>query len=384
MDVVYLLYTGGAILLPMTGYDKELFRAVAACRHARFDATSRTFHIEDTETNRLGIEKLLGNRTYAIADEASGFLSVRNFFSREPEGCVAIPASPNDERADTPEYFPPEWKEKMETELRARKYSPRTRATYLHYNRSLCRLLRKPPEDITGDDIQRYLAFQEKDLKLSASSMNLALSSFGFFYGSVMKCDVVNERRRPKQDKKVPVVLSRTEVRKMLAAKTNAKHKLLLMLVYSAGLRVSEAVALKKEHMDAARRLVRISGKGRKERYAPLSDDACLFLENYCAIHGIETWIFPGAKAGTHLSVRSAQHICEAALRTAGIDKGASIHSLRHTFATHLLENGTDIRYIQELLGHNSIRTTERYTHVARRGALKVRSPMDSLDTGED
>jgi site-specific recombinase XerD len=170
----------------------------------------------------------------------------------------------------------------------------------------------------------------------------------------------------------------------MLAAKTNAKHKLLLMLVYSAGLRVSEAVALKKEHMDVARRLVRISGKGRKERYAPLSDGACLFLENYCAAHGIETWIFPGAKAGTHLSVRSAQHICEAALRTAGIDKGASIHSLRHTFATHLLENGTDIRYIQELLGHNSVRTTERYTHVARRGALKVKSPMDSLDLGED
>ncbi|MCL2610036.1 MAG: phage integrase N-terminal SAM-like domain-containing protein, partial [Treponema sp.] len=173
MDVVYLLCAGGTISLPMTGYDKELFRAVVACRQARFDAPSRTFHIEDTEPNRLVIEKLLGKRTYAIADEASGSLSVRNFFSLEPEGRAAIPASPKDERADAPEYFAPEWKEKLETELRARKYSPRTRSTYLHYNRSLCRLLRKTPKEITEDDIQKYLAFQEKDLKLSASSMNL-------------------------------------------------------------------------------------------------------------------------------------------------------------------------------------------------------------------
>ncbi|MCL2600868.1 MAG: phage integrase N-terminal SAM-like domain-containing protein, partial [Treponema sp.] len=197
MDVVYLLYTGGTILLPMHGYDKQLFRAVASCWQARFDAPSRTFHIEDTETSRLGIEKLLGSRTYVIADEANGSVIVRNFLSRELEGLAVSPSvsvSPDGERADAPEYFSPHWKEKLETELRARKYSPRTRTTYLHYNRSLCRSSRKAPEDITGDDIQAYLAFQEKDLKLSASSMNLALSSFGFFYGAVMKRDVVNER----------------------------------------------------------------------------------------------------------------------------------------------------------------------------------------------
>jgi len=200
-----------------------------------------------------------------------------------------------------------------------------------------------------------------------------------------MRQTVACEHHRPKQDNKVPVVLSKTEVKNMLEAKTNPKHKILLMLVYSAGLRVGETVRLKKEHIDLSRKSIRIvSGKGRKDRYTLLSDSVCRLIKDYYASFNIETWVFPGAKKSSHLSIRSAQHICADALYRAGINKGASIHSLRHTFATHLMENGTDIRYIQELLGHNSIRTTERYTHVARRGALRIISPLDSLDEGED
>jgi site-specific recombinase XerD len=124
-------------------------------------------------------------------------------------------------------------------------------------------------------------------------------------------------------------------------------------------------------------------GKGRKDRYTVLSETACCFIEKYYTMHDIQTWIFPGSKANTHIAIRTAQHICEDALDSAGIEKGASIHNLRHTFATHLLENGTDIRYIQKLLGHNSIRTIEKYTHVARKNALKVQSPLDSIEKEE-
>jgi site-specific recombinase XerD len=197
----------------------------------------------------------------------------------------------------------------------------------------------------------------------------------------VVKQNIVDGQRRPKQDQKLPAVLSMPEIKKMLTVKNNIKHRLLLMLVYSAGLRVSEVVSLKKEDIDPRRKLIRVvSGKGRKDRYTLLSDQVIQGLETYQAAYKIETWLFPGTSPDSHLSIRSAQHICESALRDANVVKNASIHSLRHAFATHLLENGTDIRYIQELLGHASIRTTERYTHVARHKALAIRSPLDSLE----
>jgi site-specific recombinase XerD len=152
------------------------------------------------------------------------------------------------------------------------------------------------------------------------------------------------------------------------------------MLAYSSGLRVSEVVALKKEHIDFQRKTVLIcGGKGRKDRYTLLSDRAADFMLQYCSLCKIGSWLFPGISAGCHLSIRSAQNIFIKALKKAGIAKPATIHSLRHSFATHLLESGTDIRYIQELLGHAALRTTQRYTHVARRAVLKIRSPLDTF-----
>ena len=148
-----------------------------------------------------------------------------------------------------------------------RKYSPKMRCAYTNYNKALCRFSRKPPEGITPDDVQKHLAHLEKERNLSASSMNLAISSFKFFYGAVMKRAMPRKQYRPKQDQKVPIVLSRTEVKGLLDAKTNPKHRILLMLVYSAGLRVVEAVRLKKEHIDLSRKTIIVFGKGRKERH---------------------------------------------------------------------------------------------------------------------
>ena len=177
----------------------------------------------------------------------------------------------------------------------------------------------------------------------------------------------------------LPIILSKKEIFELLENEKNVKHRLLLMLVYSSGLRVSEVVSLKKEHIDLSRKVIYImNGKGRKDRCTLLSEKVAGFITEYIAFFNIKTWLFPGQPATNHLSIRSAQHIFEKALRNVRIPKNISIHSLRHSFATHLLENGTDIRYIQNLLGHSNLRTTERYTHIARRSILNIKSPFDS------
>jgi site-specific recombinase XerD len=385
MEVVYLFHENGGVRLPIFDHDKTLFTRIAHTRLCRWDDLRQHFTLAQKDCPALIKQALYGAPYVEVNAKGAGTVSVGNFFSGDAavggKTQIADAGKKRTSQKRLPDMLSPSWIEKTETELRSRKYSPQTRAAYVHYNRDLCRFLQKTPEHITPEDIKKYLAYQEKEKGLSASSMNLALSSFKFFYNHVVKQNIAGEQHRPKQDKKLPAVLSMPEVKKMLAAKNNIKHRLLLMLVYSAGLRVSEVVSLKKDDIDPRRKLIRVvSGKGRKDRYTLLSDQVIQCLEIYQAACRIETWLFPGASPDSHLSVRSAQHICESALRDANVGKNASIHSLRHTFATHLLENGTDIRYIQELLGHASIRTTERYTHVARRKALSIRSPLDNLE----
>jgi site-specific recombinase XerD len=296
-----------------------------------------------------------------------------NYAPRDDTRCLAASQA-------HPDLFSPSWQEKLATELHAGKYSRKTIQAYLHYNKAFCRTLHKRPEDVRPGDIKAYLAYLDRTLDLSASSINLALSSLKFFYTRVLKRDVAQEQHRPRQDKRLPVVLSKAEVEHILKEEKNPKHRLLLMLAYSSGLRVSEVVALKKEDIDFARKAVLIRlAKGRKDRYTLLSERAALFIKDYCALYGINSWLFPGHAAHRPLSIRSAQNIFEKALRNAGIHKIASIHNLRHTFATHLLESGTDIKYIQALMGHVSLRTTERYTHVAHRHVLRIQSPLDTV-----
>jgi site-specific recombinase XerD len=285
-----------------------------------------------------------------------------------------------EESIPLPEQFSVFWRKNLEVELRSRKYSPRTIRSYVYYNRVLCRALQKIPEAVSTEDIKHYLAYLDKERDLSTSSMNLAISAFKFFYGCVLKKNIAQEQHRPRQDKRLPTVLAKSDVKLLLDNEKNPKHRLLLMLAYSSGLRVSEVIVLKREHIDLNRKTVLIRlGKGRKDRYTLLSDRAAAFVKDYCALYAIDTWLFPGQGASGHLSIRSAQNIFDKALAKAGIQKpGLSIHSLRHTFATHLMENGTDIKYIQALLGHVSLRTTERYTHIARRDVLRIQSPLDN------
>ena len=276
--------------------------------------------------------------------------------------------------------FSQQWRTKLEIELRSRKYSQRTIDLYIYFNRLLCTMINKQPEMIQQEDITHFLATIEKVKDYSASSINLAISSIRFFYRKVLKKDITKDQFRPRNSRRLPVVLSKAEIGKILKMEKNPKHRLLLTLVYSSGLRVSEVVSLKREHIDTSRGVINVKlGKGRKDRCTILSEKASRLINDYSALFDMENWLFTGQPASRHLSIRSAQKIFDKAVRQAEINKNISIHSLRHTFATHLLETGTDIRYIQALLGHSSLRTTERYTHVAKREVLKIRSPLDTI-----
>jgi site-specific recombinase XerD len=293
----------------------------------------------------------------------------------DTEQPFAFPVMPS-----LPEKLSEQWRNKLEAALRSRKYSPRTQKAYIYYNRLICRTLQKIPEEIQIDDLTEFLAIMEKSKDYSASSINLAISAIKFFFKNVLKNDGISEHHRPRHDGRLPMVLSKDEIREILDLEKNPKHRLLWMLVYSSGLRVSEVVALKKEHIDLSRKVIYIRlGKGRKDRSTLLSERAASFIEEYCDFYGIEKWLFPGQPPTRPLTIRSAQHIFDKAIRRAGIAKKITIHGLRHTFATHLLESGTDIRYIQTLLGHANPATTERYTHVAKRSVLNIKSPLDSI-----
>jgi site-specific recombinase XerD len=175
------------------------------------------------------------------------------------------------------------------------------------------------------------------------------------------------------------VELSQREIIQTLKGIQNIKHKAILFLTYSAGLRVSEVVRLKVHDIDSERQLIRIEqGKGRKDRYTLLSNTSLEVLKEYASRNKLTQWLFPGEQPETHLSERTVQLIFKKAAEKAKIRKNVSVHSLRHSFATHLLEAGTDLRYIQELLGHKNLKTTEIYTHVSKKDLARIQNPLDA------
>jgi len=185
---------------------------------------------------------------------------------------------------------------------------------------------------------------------------------------------------RPKKEKKLPEILSKNEISKLLKAVKNLKHKAILYLVYSAGLRVGEVVKLKPTDIDSDRMLIPIiQGKGKKDRYTILSETALSILRQYVKVYKPEHWLFPGQHPDKHLTERSVQKVFDNARIDAKIRKNVSVHNLRHSFATHLLEGGVNLRYIQELLGHSSSKTTEIYTHVTQKNLSNIISPLDTI-----
>ena len=190
----------------------------------------------------------------------------------------------------------------------------------------------------------------------------------------------VDKIHRPKRAKLLPNVLSKEEIKLILDAHSNIKHKMMLSLIYSCGLRCGELLALKPIHIDSLRNIVLLkNAKGQKDRIVPLSPKVLNMLREYYSIYKPKKYLFEGQVAGIHYDSRSLQQVLKQALHKAHLTKPATLHWLRHSYATHLLESGTDLRYIQELLGHNSSKTTEIYTHVSTKSIQQIKSPFDNL-----
>lgn len=237
------------------------------------------------------------------------------------------------------------------------------------------------PEQVTREQIRAYLVELASSGRVSAAYCRGARAAIIFLYETTLKQrDKASDLPRMKRPSQLPVVLSQEEVARLFKVTYNLKHKALLMTAYSAGLRVGEVVRLKVSEIDSKRMQVRVTaGKGAKDRYTLLSEITLTILREYFRAFKPKGWLFPGEERADHLTERSAERVFKDSLKKAGIIKPATFHTLRHSFATHLLEDGVDMRYIQELLGHGNIRTTERYTHVSESALGRIKSPMDKL-----
>ena len=274
--------------------------------------------------------------------------------------------------------------EKVRQELRLRNYSHKTIKSYLSCLRSFVKYFSpKHPRQINEEEIRKYLLYLIEEKKLAAGTVNQVFNALRFLYVELYNTSfVISKLPRPMKEHKLPDVLNEEEVVRIFNAVSNLKHRTMLMLAYASGLRVSEVVSLKVEDFDIDRNMIHIRGaKGKKDRYTLLPVSLKETLHRYWKEYnlGKSGWLFPGAKPNYHLAARSIQHVFERSVRQAGITKPVSMHTLRHSFATHLLEHGTDLRYIQELLGHESSKTTEIYTHVSKQIIGKIKSPLDFI-----
>jgi integrase/recombinase XerD len=268
---------------------------------------------------------------------------------------------------------------KLETELKLRGFTPKTISAYLYHNRKFLEFTKKQPSEIDEDDIKLYLAHLMSELEYKPSSVSLALSCLRFFYQDILERNIFVKVKAPKAEKKLPTVLTKDEVRKLLAATDNFKHKLLIELMYSSGLRVSECARIKINDLELDEKMGTVrGGKGRKDRLIILSEMLIDHVKKYLGKRKDNNpYLFPVNEKC--ISIRMAQKVVNDSAKRADIKKRVFCHCLRSSFATHLLESGTDIRVIQELLGHANLQTTERYTHVSTEQLKKVRSPLDNL-----
>ncbi len=240
---------------------------------------------------------------------------------------------------------------------------------------------RKSPADLTNEDAHDYLCDLFRVQKVSGSVYNTNLCALRFLYKNVLeKSTDFGKIPRQKRGKTLPVVMSLNEMGRVFEVTTNLKHRTLLMTAYSGGLRVGEVCRLQIFAIDSELMRIRVrNGKGRKDRYVMLAENLLLPLREYYKIYRPKVWLFTSANGEKPLATRTAQKVFARSKKKAGIRKPVSFHSMRHSFATHLLEAGADLSYIQALLGHASITTTQIYTKVTITGATSIRSPLDYL-----
>lgn len=260
-------------------------------------------------------------------------------------------------------------------------FSPKTRKNYSGHVRRLLVYGQNQGLEIDEDLLKHYVLYLFDEKSCSHSYVCQLISAYKVLMTTMGKRKQEVQMPRPKRTQLLPKVLSPSEVMHLLSVLDNVKHKAILYTIYASGLRVSEVASLKLTDIEEQRMLIRVEqAKGAKDRYTLLSETGLGYIQKYIKQYQPQYWLFEGQQPNTHISERSVQHIFKHALEVAKINRPVSVHSLRHSFATHLLENGTDLRYIQELLGHQSPRTTQIYTHVSNRTLSKIKSPLDMMD----
>ncbi len=326
-------------------YDEELIHEVRQINDARWSSSKLCWHVPFTQENidLLGIQV-----SQQRLPNSEGMLAVERF-SR--------------------------W-------MHSKRYSVNTIKTYTEALKSfLSHFNEKPFSDINNEDVIAYNNDYILANGLSPSFQNQIVNAIKLFFSACQDTSIeIDKIHRPKRFKLLPNVLSKPEVKRILNAHGNIKHRAMLSLIYSCGLRSSELLSLTPHDIDSKRNIVVIrQAKGNKDRIVPLSPKILELLREYYQFYKPKKYLFEGNGDGEPYGARSLQAVIKFAINKAGIDKPVTLHWLRHSYATHLLESGTDLRYIQELLGHNSSKTTEIYTHVSTKNLQQIRSPFDDL-----
>lgn len=268
--------------------------------------------------------------------------------------------------------------EKLKTEMKLRGLSDKTISTYLFFNGKFLDFIKKGEAEISADDIKKYFA-SLMDQK-SRNTMMLAYSALRFYYDAILKKNIFIDIRMPKKEQTMPNVLSKEEIKKLIETAQTGKSKFIISFLYATGMRVSELVNLKKEDMNLSEKTGWIRrGKGKKDRLFIIPEKILPEIQKFSGDNKDNPYLFASESAVKHLTPRDIQKIIKNTTKLAGINKKVSPHTLRHSFGTHLLDEGVDIRRIQELLGHSSLQTTQIYTHISTEELKKIKSPLDNL-----
>jgi len=355
-----ILYKKEPRLALRFAYDAALVKQVKQVDDAQWSQTLGLWHIPLSEQayNQL---KLL---TQEIATLKKGE-------NRIPHGVILTPVTPEVAEAITT----------FTRYMTQRRYSESTIDTYKNALKHFLQVTNKPIAEITNADLEQfnhsYILANSYSFSYQNQVVNAVKLYFKTFYGSRFNVEKVE---RPRREHKLPNVLSKEEVKAILEAHANIKHRTMLSLIYACGLRRSELLNLKPENIDSKRGiLVILNAKGKKERIVPISERLIGMLRDYYKACRPKVWLFEGQTEGEKYSDVSLENVLKQALKKVKITKKVTLHWLRHSYATHLLESGTDLRFIQELLGHKSSKTTEIYTHVSTQSLKKIKSPFDEL-----
>ena len=363
-DIVITKTTTGTLHIQFH-YNTNIIHSIKKLPLARWHESQKYWSLPNTEPIIRQLENLalMHHLTVGVIDKSVSDQQKPRAYSRFDTVFVPCP-------------------QRMVTRLIELRYSPKTIKTYCTMFEEFANYYSdRQIDDITHEQILAFMYYLVKDRKVSISYQNQSINAIKFYYERVLGGEkTFYTIERPRSEKTLPTVLSTDEVKRILQQVDNLKHKMLLMIAYSAGLRISELLNIRIEDIDSKRKCIKIiQSKGKKDRYTVLSEKVLPLLREYYTHYKPRVYLFEG-DAGSKYSHTSVEAILHRAVAKAGIKKRVTMHTLRHSFATHLLEQGTDIRYIQSLLGHEDARTTQIYTHITTKGFEQIKSPLDSLD----